>query len=183
MASIKQFLETIEVAREPIKKMGYKMDSTTKNNMRHLSGLGTCHCCDYFIKNKNSVVLIEETQLMQTIKGYKQEYDYLNKQDLDKIQKARIREENILKVYGSLLVLCKLAIKHEDFRKLMEKQKYSFWLVISDAQLTDMISLQELQGKLTKALRSVLGKEMIDEIKVFPSDMLEDKILQYAPTP
>ncbi len=183
MTSIKQFLETIEVARQPIGKMGYKMDSNTNNNMRSLSGLGRCHCCDYFIQNKNSVVLIEETQLMQTIKGYKQEYDYLNEQDLDKIQKARIREENTLKVYGSLLVLYKLAIKFGDFRKLVKKEKYNFWLVISDVQSKNMISLSALQISLRADLRSVFGKEMIDEIKVFPSDMLEDKILQYAPTP
>ena len=86
---LEKYLESIEVANEPLKGEKYKayrMDGRRKNgkkydDMREDVGLGTCHCCDYFKIQGDCIVLIEETQLRLTIEKYKEEYDAMIKED------------------------------------------------------------------------------------------------------
>ena len=190
MVSTAQFREEIKVADpstdkndyRPIGKDGYRMDGEGSRDMRREADLKGCHCCDYFIANKNSVVLIEETRLSATVNKYKQEYGYLRPDQLDKLTNDRIREENTLKAYGALLVLCRLAARSSEFQKIIRADKYHFWLVASDAQVANMISFEELQQRLLDALRSAFGKQRFCEIQVVPGDMLESKISAYAPT-
>ena len=190
MVSTAQFREEIKVADPSIGKNGYrsigkdgyKMDGEGPRGMRREAGLKGCHCCDYFIANKNSVVLIEETRLSETVSKYKQEYRYLRPGHLDKLTNDRIREENTLKAYGALLVLCRLAARYDEFQKIIRADKYHFWLVASDAQPANMISFEELENRLFEALRSAFGKQRFCEITIVPGDMLENKISAYAPT-
>ena len=70
MSSLKQFLEPIKIADKTIgnKYKAYKMDSSCeKNDMRKMVGLGTCHCCDYFLSKDGFVILIEETRLLKRV--------------------------------------------------------------------------------------------------------------------
>ena len=76
MTSLEQFSEPIKIAGKSIgdKYRAYKMDSTYDiNDMRKTVGLGTCHCCDYFLPKDDSVILIEETRLLERINNIKQE--------------------------------------------------------------------------------------------------------------
>jgi len=64
--SLDNFKKPIELAREVIDEryIAYKMDSNVQEgNMRKAVGLGTCHCCDYFLLEDRSIILIEETSL------------------------------------------------------------------------------------------------------------------------
>ena len=99
-------------------------------DMRKTVGLGTCNCCDYLTIKDDTVVLIEETQLMEMIKNLKSEYQYLSEDDKSKFVDKCILQENKLKVYGSMLVLCRLDTACND-AKILRKKRYDFWLVIS----------------------------------------------------
>lgn len=180
MVSPAQFLEEIEAADTPIGKDGYRMDGDGPDGMRRQVGLMGCHCCDYFITNGKSVVLIEETRLSATIDSYKKTYDYLRPKQLDTLTNDRIREENTLKVYGSLLVLCRLSAQCAEFEKIVRAEKYHFWLIASDVPPAGMITLEELQNRMFAALRSAFGKRRFAEIKIVPGDMLEDQITAYS---
>ena len=43
-------------------------------DMRTHVGLGSCNCCDYFLIHEDKVVLVEETQLADTIKAIGKKY-------------------------------------------------------------------------------------------------------------
>ena len=90
--SLDKFKKPIEVAQEVVdeKYTAYKMDSTVKeSDMRKTVGLGTCQCCDYFLPEDQSIILIEETRLPPEIN-------------------EEVETEMKLKAYGSMLVLCRL---------------------------------------------------------------------------
>ena len=80
MTELGKYLEPIEVAGKSIGKnyQAYRIDGDSQQrNMRKDVGLGTCSSCDYFIFNENTLVLIEETQLLWQISNLKVEYSYL----------------------------------------------------------------------------------------------------------
>ena len=56
-------------------------DGPNKPDMRKYAGLGSCNCCDYFVTNTDSIILIEETELLESIKTWKKKVDYLNDKD------------------------------------------------------------------------------------------------------
>ena len=68
MTCFDKFLETIKLAEKAMEggQEAYKMDSD-KNGMRHFVGLGECNCFDYFLPCKNSIALIEETRLKESM--------------------------------------------------------------------------------------------------------------------
>jgi len=170
------FLEPIEVAGKTISEEGYKMDGNDVPDMRIHAGMGGCRCCDYFIENGKSVVLIEETRLLETIENLKEE-------PVDRAR-AIIRDENVLKVYGALLVLCRMAANFPGFQKITQTRKFHFWLVVSDAQFRSMlIGVQNLgvPTSLSGPLGSALGKGF--NIKIVPADELTTEISNYHATP
>ena len=180
MNSLDKFLEPIKVAGKSIgnKYKAYKMDSTVaNNNMRKMVGLGTCHCCDYFRLNDNSITLIEETQLLKTVEDIREEYDYLNDKDKKDVVNVRIREEIQLKAYGAMLVLCRLAAKCASVKQLFQDKKYHFWLVASSINLAEEKRyFDNLKDTLLTDLKSVLGKTLLDDVVVLSSDTLKDKL-------
>ena len=188
MASLAQFREKIIVAEKPIKKDGYRMDGKDPNNMRRHAGLGDGNCCDYLIKNEGSFVLIEETQLWKTIKRYKERYFDLSENTLHNLTIRLIRDETRLKVFFALLVLCRLAAAHPEFKKIAQAKKCHIWLVASTSS-TEMIFLENLEKGMRKdvgesllgALGGSIGKEM-ERFQVVPGEKLESKISEYAPT-
>jgi len=181
MVSLAQFREEIKAAEKPTGQYGYRMDGKGPKDMRHHAGLDGCHCCDYFITNEESFVLIEETQLSKTIQCHKDKYQRLSATRLHALTIDLIRNENRLKAYGTLLILCRLAAKHPEFAKITQAKNYHFWLVIDGVPSADRILLLNLATKLTDALSSVLGKGK-KEINIVPSDALERKISECALT-
>ena len=105
MTALNKFLEPIEIAGKPLDKkfQAYRMDG--QPDMRKDAELGTCACCDYFVTNTDSIVLIEETELLKSIQGWKKEVEYLNDNDQKNFVDEKVKTENRLKVYGALLLL------------------------------------------------------------------------------
>ncbi|MYG40242.1 MAG: hypothetical protein F4201_05435 [Nitrospira sp. SB0677_bin_15] len=134
MIALEKFLEPIELANMPLSEIhrAYRMDGNSPQpDMRKDAGLGTCACCDYFVTNNDSVFLIEETQLLKSIKRWKREVQYLNDNDQKNFVDEKVKTENCLKVYGSLLVLARLMNKFPEIKNLVGEKKYCFWLVVS----------------------------------------------------
>ena len=117
---LSQFAEPIESIGGSLK--AYRMDSTKKgSNMRSDAGLGTCECCDYVTvsKDNQSVVFIEETDLERTIIDFKERYDYLNDDDQVDLLYDEVLKEHRLKLYGSMLVLCRLSCSQDEVKEYL----------------------------------------------------------------
>ena len=117
----------------------YRMDGTTPGkNMRSPARLGTISCCDYlYISDEENFSLIEDTQMGKKTWALLEEYQSLNESSRLEYIKERIRREISLKVYGSMLMLCRLCKDGPN--------RCMFWLVINDADMND--------GRFAKFLR------------------------------
>lgn len=181
MNSLLRFWEQIEIADQPIGEeyMAYRMDGagSERPDMRLEIGLGTCHCCDYFTIQGNDILLIEVTRLLKTIENYQSEYDsMLEGAKKDKFINRRIRDENTLKVYGSLLVLCRWAAQHSEVADSTNGKKHNFWLVVSDAESDDdQLALDRIQPHLFESLRSTLRADLIGEVEVLTPSQFKSK--------
>ena len=164
----------------------FRMDSTKKAeglpDMRTHVGLGSCNCCDYFLIHENKVVLVEETQLADTIKTIGKKYSYLNEPHRQKFTVDCVRQENYLKVYGALLVLCRLAAKCREASSLMQDKKHDFYLVIKGMETEEAKRMfDNLKESLQRQLQSVLTPAVMDNVEVIPSrELLADKLSQHA---
>ncbi len=176
MNRLSRYLEPIKVAGESLddKFEAYRMDNHVGDNqMRKNVGLGTCSCCDYFTLNNHSIFLIEKTNLTKTIRNYKAEFDYLqDHQKIIKIISKLIKQENWMKVYGSMLVICRLTLKCNQLKDLLKNKSYTFLLVSSgDDKLEDHIFYEYLVSFISNELKSQLSRELVKDVKIVPSDM------------
>ena len=172
---------------EPIESVGgvkaYRMDSTKKgSNMRSAAGLGMCECCDYVTvsKDKQSVVFIEETDLESTIVDFKEKYDYLSDDDQVDLLYDEVLKEHRLKLYGSMLVLCRLSSSLDDVKAFLPENEFQFWLVTTSASSDSVILMDNLTDNLRGFLKSPLTKEMMDVVDIIPSTELAEKLSAQA---
>jgi len=160
--------------------MAYRMDGvgSERPDMRLDIGLGTCHCCDYFTIQGNDILLIEGTRLLKSIENYQSEYDsMLEGEKKDRFFNRRIRDENTLKVYGSLLVLCRWAAQHSEVADSITGKKHNFWLVVSDAESgEDQIAMDSIKPILFESLRSALRGDLIGEVEVLTPSQFKSKL-------
>jgi len=170
--SLDKFKKPIEIARKVIdeKYTAYKMDSNARgSNMRKTVGLGTCHCCDYFLLEDQSVVLIEETQLPKT---------------KEESENAVIKSEMQLKAYGSMLILCRLSMICDSAKKLVRDKKCKFWVIDSNAdKLSDERYYDTQRKPLNQALTQVVGNVLLDDVKVLSAEAFKTWLSRNAPTP
>ncbi len=178
---LSQFAESIESVGGVFK--AYRMDSTKEeSNMRRAAGLGTCECCDYVTisKDNQSVVLIEETDLESTIVDFKEKYDYLSDDDQVGLLYDEVLKEHRLKLYGSMLVLCRLSSSRDDVKAFLPENEFQFWLVTTSASSDSVILMDNLTDNLRGFLKSPLTKEMMDVVDIIPSTELAEKLSDEA---
>ena len=178
---LSQFAEPIESAGGDFE--AYRMDSTTEvPDMRRAAGLGTCECCDYVTvsKDNQSVVLIEETDLERTIIDFKERYDYLSDEDQVDLLYDTVLRENRLKLYGSMLVLCRLSSSRDEVKAFLPENEFQFWLVTTSASSDSVILMDHLTDNLRGFLKSPLTKEMMDVVDIIPSTKLAEKLSKEA---
>lgn len=184
------FLQEVEVAGVPICPIyrAYKMDSTVEgSNMRRSVGLGQCNCCDYFIFGGQTLVLIEETQLHRQIKDLREKFlrdinrDFaeLDEQDQTKVRGrilADLSRENKLKVYGSLLVLWRLAAVVDDKAEAL-RGPASYWIVASGEWSGDDVRyFDQLTKQLENDLHSALTDNVVSDVKIVPAEQLGERL-------
>jgi len=175
MTCLNQFQDNIEInGEEEIE--AFRMDNTIRSkpipDMRTYVGLGSCNCCDRFFVKGDKVFVVEETRLGDTIEALRKEYSYLNDDHKSALVIRSVKQENYVKVYGTMLVLCRLARKCREAAELMGDKKHNFWFI--PEQTTDVdfrVYLENLEGDL----RSVLTGKVVDEVEVVWPDDLADK--------
>ena len=161
----------------------YRMDSPVRaRDMRRAAKLGTCECCDYVTvsNDEQSVVFIEETNLESTITDFKQKYDYLNDDDQIDLLYDEVLKEHRLKLYGSMLVLCRLSSSRADVSAFLPENKFQFWLVATAASSDSVILMDHLTDRLKNFLKSPLTKEMMNVVNIIPSTELDKKLSAQA---
>ena len=158
-------------------EQAFRMDGKGDKDMRPLAGLGTCNICDYFIIRDDTVILVEETDIV----AKKHELDKIcaewkDRKNAEKFIDKSMRNENVLKVLGSLLVLCRLASKCEDVKNIFHKNKYDFWLV-DDEQRPDLRGDTMVDDNFNDGLREHLASALTDKavgnVLVLPSGFIE----------
>lgn len=184
MMDLKKFLQPITLARKPLQNyQAYRMDDNSEqSNMRKDVGLEPCNCCDYFLISNGVVVLIEETQLLRDIKNLQKEYNYLRGATQKEFIDKKILQENRLKAYGSMLVLCRLASVCKEAKDLFGTKKYKFWLVVSDQYWPrNARFFRNWKGSFFGDLKNVLGKKIVADVEIVPSHVFVGKLPKQAP--
>ena len=179
MSDIDRFFQVIEIADDPISGgyEAYKMDEMhDKFGMKRFVGLKECNSSDYFLPYKNSIVLIEETRLSESIEVFKEEYDYLELENKIDFAIKQTRNEMRLKVYGSMLILCRLTIKSDYARKMFQGKRFAFWLVSSNLTIEDARAFDNIHDDLLSALHGSIGDEIIEDVQVISSDVLVTRL-------
>ena len=175
--------------KQPLNKSAYRMDGTESPRMAECAGLGTPSSCDYlYIKGKNAS-LIEDTNLGEKLKTIQFKVkDLENKQKENKLFRAKtiLMQKYNLKIYGSLLILCRLSQKHKLVTKELQNiDFYDFFLVINDEDNIKAIDTEEIKGildflkeKLRESLTGQLkgGAQLINKVKVLFVEQLEENL-------
>ena len=156
--------------------------------MRIVAGLGTCNCCDYVtFDGTGRVVLIEETQLLRQIDNLRKEYrdPSLSPDEVTKRILRGVKHENRLKVYGSLLVLCRLARRLTDSAEVEALVgRADFWLVVSDTLDGDRAKfLDRVRGELFLDLRSVLTGAVVGDVQIVMASELGTRLPPHPSLP
>ena len=188
MTDLEQFLEPIEITGEHLdgEYKAYRMDGTSSRaNMRKIAGLGTCNCCDYFtFTADDTVTLIEETRLLEQFTRLQDQYDYLDADNRKTFIDRYIRDENKLKVYGSMLVLCRLTAQYEAVKERLLAKRYRFWLVVTGVDKTeDVRTFNHLKVKLLNDLKSALTGKVVEGVEIVPATKFATKLSQNATSP
>ena len=108
-----------------------------------------------------------------------EKYKYLDSTDQRNHVTRLILQENRLKAYGSLLVLCRLFSKKADAvaASISSDTKYSFWLVASVKEpADDVFTMDYFKDRLVRQLRDVLTKAVVDSVEVVPAEALAAKL-------
>ena len=188
----------LSLFKEPITPQGhsslntqaYRMDSgggqgEAMTEHAGLNKLNKPFCCDYlYIKNQQAV-LIEDTHLgataqniLRELKDEKDEHSELNNitnhsKTEQKYIKKFIRNKYCLKVYGSLLILCRLTQKHINISKELKNKNFLFWLVINDKKNIRVIDRMDLKECITSSLTK---KKLVKNTEILSIDQLEEKL-------
>ena len=183
----------LEGVSPALETWAYRMDGNPEKNtkpMAQYAELGSPSCCDYLYIKKNEAVLIEDTSLGKSIKKIEVELKDLESEHKDnKLFRAKtiLRQENCLKVYGALLILCRLAQQHEELAQELKPHKsYDFWLIINDEHDVKAIDNEDIQGiidflkqSLCKALAgSLVGAKLVKNVKILFADELKARLQQ-----
>lgn len=184
MIALSKFLQPITLARKPLQNyQAYRMDDISPQpDMRKDVGLETCNCCDYFLISNGVIVLIEETQLLRGIKNLQKKYNYLSGANKKRFIKKKILQENRLKAYGSMLVLCRLAAVCKEAKDLFGTKKYKFWLVVSSMeQKKDTKFFRYWKSRFVRDLKDVLSDQIVADVEIVPSHVFVRKLPTQAP--
>ncbi len=179
MEDLAEFLEPIRIQDhdDPIGE-AYKMDGCAPApSMRKRAGLGTLHCCDYVRIDGEKTILIEDTQLGKTMVRLQEKYDSMEKEKREEYIRERIKSENCLKVYGSLLVLCRLDkwSEHREFILVSSDGSEAIFLQNRNPNNELQAAIrEELCGEQSSVRGALQGGGSVKDVRVISVDKLRD---------
>ena len=151
-------------------------------DMRLHAKMGACDCCDYFAPaGENAVLLVEKTDLMETIQRFQRAFADApppaqdgRDRDEEAYINNRVLWENRLKTYGGMLVLHRLAAQCGEMGEIL-RQRGTFRLLLVDDGPRDFeneTDAEHWRRRLKRDLRSVFSPEMIADVNVVHIDDL-----------
>ena len=191
MKSFEYFLGPLEVKHlngniQKLPAQAYAVDKPCGDEKITLKGqfdMGQFHSCDYILvkENKDKVLLIEDSNLkkgkedlenkcLRFIQDGKQARENLFKKIME-----RIRDEQRLKAYASLLLLCLLTSKDKRAKKLLGGKEIHFWIIVIDGNASDIRAFEEIGDRLKGFLRP-----FISDVRFIPLQEAEKKLKEYG---
>ncbi len=154
----------------------YRVDKPAREDgpiLRDKLEMGSFRCCDYIVVKENIVLLIEDTNLIQKRNDLERKCLCFiqEKEDKENFSVKIIKDENLLKAYGSLLLLCHLKSQSAEAKKLMRDKKIHFWLVVNDGSSQDSRVFDNLRDTMQNSLR-----KLVADVAVYPLEKLEQEL-------
>ncbi len=140
--------------------------------------MDTFHCCDYiFVPDDNEVLLIEDSNLKSKRDDLEKKTisSVINLESVPQLSDRLIRDEQLLKAYASLLLLCRLFAQDETATKKMQGKNIRFLFIINDADPTDSQLFDYLENKIAPTLRP-----LVDKVLVRDKEGAKEKWINYA---
>ena len=132
----------------------YAMDNDCIENkkgtsiMQKVGHMGSCHSCDYFYlmetgDKKFKGYIIEETDLGRTISDKNEEFIDnagvgISEDFLDECVDGYLIAENRIKLYSSLLIMCRLCNQFKCIDELWGKIEFYFVVLLSNDTITEI---------------------------------------------
>ena len=129
-------------------------------DLRHEAQLGTCSCCDYMQIRDRATLLIEESDVALSIINVKNECKGMAEPYKTKIIRKILKTEFVQKLYGAMLVLCRL-VNSGKLPPNLASKKIVFMLVYKG---TD--DLEGEEAITEKYFKDWIRSELSDEIDV-----------------
>ena len=121
-----------------------------------------------------------QRSIERTIIDFKERYDYLSDNDQVDLLYDEVLKEHRLKLYGSMLVLCRLSCSRDEVKAFLPDNEFQFWLVTTTASSDSVILMDNLTDNLRDFLKSPLTREMMDVVDIIPSTKLAEKLSDEA---
>ena len=153
------------------------MGCSPSPSLRQAVELGNCHICDYCLEQNGTMVLLEDTKLDKSIKNYRDLYVELPAEKRGALIRRLVRDEQLLKLYGSFLALERLADRCDDAKALMMEKHCVAWFIVPDEVKSDDIRmLDPFFGEIKGLLRA------ISAVKILRLSALQKKLNPNTPT-
>lgn len=182
-----------EIYIAPRRKLGkecyaYCMDGFFSENrgkpgdMAHDVGLPSCHCCDYFMLGENAISFLEISDLEHAKEKFDKGHPDYSKKLRGEIFRKDVATENLLKLYGSLLVLCWFAsLCHHEKERLRPKNYHFFLIVPRASKNMDARMLSRIEQRLQNKMGGVAPG--FKKVQVVYSDKFRQKVELYESPP
>lgn len=167
MIPLKNFLMPLEIrmANEETFEFGVKaygidkcLDTgiSLKNQLR----MDNFNSCDYIFITEEVIFLLEDSNLKAKKDDLQNNCLRSVKDDASKEKLLRkiISDEQILKAYAGLLLLCRLISQSKEAMDLMKGKKKHFWVIINDDDPSDPKGFDYLGEEISKTLRPLVSK-------------------------
>lgn len=147
--------------------------------------LSRCNCCDYFMPLKgDQVAFVEITEVLGAIQSFMKKhaciFQKLNQDDKGVLCSDFIVKRNVLKLYGSMVVLCSVMRCCKDAKDILpEVPQYHYWAVWDKVNKQDFRILKNIRTDLENQLGGILGP---GRVVVLPSDDLQKHIERNVPS-
>ncbi|MDD9872241.1 MAG: hypothetical protein OXU65_01865 [Deltaproteobacteria bacterium] len=135
------------------------------------------HCCDYIYPTQESILFIEDTNLIATRDDWKKKVGSESSiprhvfQFISELISESIRDEILLKAYGTLLIFDRLLTQCEGAKDRMGNRKLSFWVIVNDADSSEAQAFDNLQDRIQSTLRA-----LVPEVVIYPLKKAREKL-------
>ena len=191
MKSLQYFFGPLEVERlnkdvQKFSVQAYAVDKPCGEEGIRLKDqfeMGSFHSCDYILaeESKDKVLLIEDSNLRKAKEDLENQCfrfipdDDHTRESFSRKIREKIRDEQRLKAYASLLLLCRLVSKDADAKKLIGDKEIHFWVIVTDGIASDFRVFDEIGSNLIGCL-----KPLVSGVEFLPLKEAEQKLNEWA---